>query len=110
MPNVPTHAGSLWVRLDAIPEKFETGLGVYVAGQREGDVANSFQLPGYARVDAFAAYHWQLGDSRLTARVNINNMFDKTYYFGGEPSFSFPRVNIMPADPLTVLGSLRLEF
>lgn len=110
MPNVPTHAGSLWVKFDAIPDRFETGVGAYVAGERQGDVANSFQMPGYVRVDAFAAYHWELGDSRLTARVNINNMFDKTYYFGGEPSFAFPRVNILPADPLTVLGSLRLEF
>lgn len=110
IPNVPTHAGSLWVRFDAIPTKFETGAGVYLAGQREGDIANSFQLPGYVRVDAFAAYHWKLKDSRLTAQLNVNNLFDKTYFFGGEPSFAFPRVNILPADPATVLGSLRLEF
>lgn len=110
IPNVPTHAGSLWVRFDAIPAKFETGAGVYLAGQRQGDIANSFQLPGYVRVDAFLAYHWKLNDSRLTAQLNVNNIFDKTYYYGGEPSFSFPRVNIIPADPATVLGSLRLEF
>jgi iron complex outermembrane receptor protein len=110
LPNVPTHAGSLWLKFDALPERFETGFGVYIAGQREGDLANSFQLPGYARVDAFAAYHWKIESSRLTAQININNLFDKTYFYGGEPSFAFPRVNILPAEPITVLGSLRLEI
>jgi iron complex outermembrane receptor protein len=110
MPNVPEHSGSLWLKFEPIPQTFEFGAGTYIAGERQGDVANSFQLPGYARIDAFAAYHARLGRSRLTARVNVNNILDKTYYLGGEPSFSFPRVNIIPADPLTVLASLRLEF
>lgn len=110
LPNVPTHAGSLWVKFDAIPDRFEIGAGVYAAGQRQGDVLNSFQLPGYVRADAFAAYHWRVAGSRVTAQVNINNLFDKEYFYAGEPFFAFPRVDILPAEPLTVLGSIRVEF
>jgi outer membrane receptor protein involved in Fe transport len=35
------------------------GAGVFAVGEREGDDANTFQLPGYARVDLLAAYDWQ---------------------------------------------------
>lgn len=108
LPAVPLHAGSLWARYDFDGDPTQglnLGAGVYVRGQRQGDNANSFQLPGYARLDAFAAYRWKLGPSYLTAQVNVTNLLDKTYY-----DRSNNRLNIHAGEPLTVLGSLRLEY
>ncbi|BBA32131.1 TonB-dependent receptor protein [Methylocaldum marinum] len=115
MNNVPEHAGSLWLKYDI--QRYEPlnglsfGAGVFVAGQREGDDANTFVLPGYVRLDAFAAYRYRLSDANLIAQFNIRNLLDKTYYESTDPFQSAPpRVGIYPGAPLTAMGSIRLEF
>lgn len=106
VPGVPEHQASFWARYD-ITHQFTVGTGVFMAGQREGDTGGSFQLPGYARWDAMAAYKWEIGKSRLTAQVNVNNILDKEYYKSGQ---TWTRLRIPAGEPLAVLGSLRLEF
>ncbi|WP_434151347.1 TonB-dependent siderophore receptor [Methylocaldum gracile subsp. desertum] len=115
MNNVPEHAGSLWLKYDI--RRYEPlnglsfGAGVFIAGQREGDDANTFVLPGYVRLDAFAAYRYRLGDANLIAQFNIRNLLDKTYYESTDPFQSAPpRVGIYPGAPLMAMGSIRLEF
>ena len=115
LANVPKHAGSVWLRYDV--KKFAPlnglsfGLGVFAAGKREGDVQNTFQLPGYARLDAFAAYRMKLGPTRLTAQINARNILDKRYYESTDPDSNVaPRLGVYPGAPLTILGSLRLEY
>lgn len=103
LPNVPDSSGSLWLSYD-VTDAFTVGSGAYIAGKRQGDAANSYQLPGYVRWDAMAAYKWRIGGSALTAQVNINNLLDKTYYTNAAGLHAFPGA------PLTVLGSLRLEY
>lgn len=102
--SAPRHAGSFWTKY-AVTDQFTVGAGVFAAGEREGDDENTFQLPGYVRVDAMAAYHWKLWASRLTVQLNVNNLLDKEYF---EAAIS--RVNILPGAPVTVLGSIRLEY
>jgi iron complex outermembrane receptor protein len=106
---VPTHSGSLWGyhrfgEFD-FPE-LSAGLGVFMVGQREGDRANSFQLPGYARVDAALKYVKHLGPTNLTVQFNIQNLLDKHYYASARPN----RVGITPGEPITFLGSVKLDF
>ena len=113
--NVPEHAGSLWLKYDirryAPLNGLSFGAGVFVAGQREGDDDNTFVLPGYVRLDAFAAYRYPLGGSNLVAQFNIRNLLDKTYYESTDPFQNAPpRVGIYPGAPLTAMGSIRLEF
>lgn len=108
LPNVPKHGGSLWTTYELI-EDFELGTGVFIAGQRQANVTNDWQLPGYVRWDAMVAYHWKVGGSRLTAQVNVNNILDKRY-FAFADQFGNRRFDGMPGKPLTVLGSLRLEY
>lgn len=82
LPNVPRHAASLWARYDAAPgarEGWEAGAGVYARSQREGDKANSWQLPGYARVDAMLRWHMPWQGHRLAAQLNVENLFDRSY-------------------------------
>jgi iron complex outermembrane receptor protein len=71
LANVPKHSGSMSVRYDLNGQGakgLSMGMGAFVAGKREVDLANTAQLPGYVRVDAFVAYSgWKLGGSRATA-------------------------------------------
>lgn len=55
------------------------GGGVRFVGDRAGDNANTFELPAYKVVDVFAAYTVDLGQP-VTFQLNLNNIFDETYY------------------------------
>lgn len=106
--NVPLHAGSLWSKYafgSGFLQGLSLGAGVYLRGRREGDNENTFQLPGYARLDAFAAYSFEQFGSKITAQFNIYNVLDKTFYAN-----SLSRGSTRPGDPLTFLGSIRVEW
>lgn len=113
--NVPEHSGSLWLKYDVngyeSPQGFSFGVGGVAAGQREGDVGNSFQLPGYVRMDAFAAYRMKLGATKVTTSFNIRNLLDKTYYESTDPDSNVaPALGVSPGAPLTAMGSIRVEY
>ncbi len=115
LPNVPDHSGSLFVKYDVngyeAREGFTFGVGGIAAGQRQGDFANTFQLPGFVRMDAFAAYRMKVGPTRVTAQFNIRNLLDKVYYESTDPDSNVaPRLGVAPGAPLTAIGSLRVEF
>jgi len=84
LTNVPRHSGSLWLRYQ-LQERWTTGAGMFLQGQRQGDLANSFQLPGYARFDLMASYAFDLGSWRNRLQFNVNNVGDKRYYTGSHP-------------------------
>lgn len=107
---VPEHSGSVWAKYAVIPQRLDTGAGLYLVGKREGDNENTFQLPGYGRIDMFAAYHWIVGTSRFTAQFNVYNLLDKQYYKSTNAFDGNPRAGILPGEALTVIGSIRAEF
>lgn len=111
LPNAPTHSGSLWSQYE-LPHGFGFGAGLFAASQRQGDAPNTFQLPGYVRVDAAASYKFNFGGSRLTAQLNVHNLLDKEYYDGTGSGFGTEEARnfIYPGAPRTVVGSLRVEF
>jgi iron complex outermembrane receptor protein len=104
--NVPEHQASLWGTYH-FNERFRVGLGEVLVGSRQGDANNTFQLPGYARTDAMAAYTVPVGKTRLTTQLNINNLLNKDYFsdssVGGRNSVFF-------GEPISVMGSLKLEY
>ena len=107
LPYVPEHSGSFWLKYDFQQEPLNglsLGGGVFLADSRFGDAANSFHDDGYARVDLYAAYRYKLGPTHLTAQLNLNNVTDTEYFILRS------RANNLPAEPLTVFGSLRLEY
>jgi iron complex outermembrane recepter protein len=55
------------------------GGALRAVGQRAGDAANSFYLPGYGVVDLFATYRIER-EHPVEIQLNLNNIFDKTYY------------------------------
>jgi iron complex outermembrane recepter protein len=105
---VPEHSGSLWTRYRFLGGLWQGlslgGAGVFAASERT-DFDNSFEVPGYARVDALAAYTWKLGPTRLTARLNVENLLDEEYFKNVVSSSE-----IHPSAPRTFIGSLRIEF
>lgn len=115
LSNVPKHSGSVSLKYDFSGQGsngLSMGVGAFMAGKREVDLANTAQMPGYVRVDAFVAYSgWKIGNSKVTAQLNVRNLLDKEYYESTDPNSNVaPRLGVYPGAPLTVLGSLRLEF
>lgn len=111
LPGVPLHSGSLWVKYDtgSAVKGFSFGAGVFLRDQRQGDTKNTFQLPGYGRVDALLAYRFKgFGAKLSTAQLNVQNLFDKTYFDHGGSNGS--RLNSYYGEPRTIMGSLRLEY
>jgi len=103
---VPRHAGKLFARYDLQQggaHGLSVGAGVLALGQQQGDLENSFQIPGYVRMDLMASYKWRAANSFWTAQVNVLNVGDITYY---QPSGS--RDEIAVGKPLTVLASIRV--
>ena len=107
LPYAPSHHGSAWLKYDfnsGFLQGFSVGAGVYASGRRYGDTANSYYDRAYARLDLMAGYKRKLGDVNLTTQVNVNNVNDAEYYV-----LRSRRTNL-PAEPLTVMGSIKLEY
>ena len=107
--NAPRHSGSVWttyVFRDGAVDGLTLGAGVFAVSEREGDNANSFEADGYGRVDLMARYPFMLAGTRLTAQLNIENLFDNEYI---ESTGNSRISGNHPGAPLTALLSLRLE-
>ena len=80
---------------------------MFAQGQRQGDIPNTFQLPGYARIDAMAAYRFALAGAKASLQLNVDNLFDKKYYTG---SHQFVSDWIKLGSPRTAKATLRLDY
>ena len=82
--NVPKHSGSINLAYqlgqDSFGNNWRIGGGTRYVGERQGDAANSFQLPSYFVTDAFIAWQTRLHGQKLEIQANLKNVFDKTYY------------------------------
>ncbi|WNV03783.1 TonB-dependent siderophore receptor [Candidatus Methylospira mobilis] len=107
LPGVPADMGNLWVKYegDGDLSGLSTALGVQAMGQQQGDNANSYQLPAYAVANAMIGYSFPLLGKKVTAQLNLKNLFDKQYYLTASNRF-----NIIPGTPLNVMGALRVDF
>ena len=115
LSQVPEHSGSLWVKYDFTKYHSLSGLslgcGIYVVDRRQGDADNTFQLPGYVRLDAFASYSRKVGSAIVTAQFNIRNLLDEKYYESSDAFYNVaPRLGVYPGAPLTAIGLLRVEY
>jgi len=109
LANVPRHSGSVWLKALVVPDLFIGG-GAVVRGERQGDTQNTFQLPSYVSVDAFASYRITVGRSRIVPQVNITNLTNAVYYVNSNNFDSNPRAGIMPGQPRSVMASIRWEY
>lgn len=101
---VPFNSASLWSTYEIQTGDFQGlgfGLGLFYVGERQGDLNNSFQVPGYVRTDASVFY----SRSNWRAAINVNNLFNIDYIEAAQL-----RTRIDPGVPLTVRGTLSFEF
>jgi iron complex outermembrane recepter protein len=104
LANVSKHAASVWTTYEIQSGDLRGlgfGLGLFFVGEREGDLANTFTLPGYVRTDA--ALFYRRGNFR--AALNFKNLFDIEYF-----ETSSGPLNVFPGDPLTVSLNVSWEF
>jgi iron complex outermembrane receptor protein len=102
--NVPENQASLWTTYEIQQGDLKGlgfGVGLFYVGERQGDLANSFQLKDYLRTDAVLYYR----KDRFKAALNIRNLFDIDY-----AKSSFGPVFINRGEPFTITGSVSWEF
>jgi iron complex outermembrane receptor protein len=87
------------------------GFGVYVVGNRQGDYISSFQLPGYVRLDAMAAYTWNVIGKKVTAQLNLKNLANTRYFESTDINTNAnPRYSVYPGTPFSAVGTIKVEF
>ncbi|MBD2775197.1 TonB-dependent receptor [Iningainema sp. BLCCT55] len=104
LASVPRNTFSFWTTYEIKGGSLQGlgfGAGVFIADSRFGDLNNSFTLPNYTRVDAAVYYNY----GNLRAALNIKNLFDTRYFESAQS-----RTQIFPGAPLTILGTISLEF
>ena len=69
---------------------------------------NSASIPGWTRVDAGARYQMQIGSTRTTWRVGVDNLFDKRAW--RESPYQFSHVYLYPLQPRTVRVSMQVDL
>jgi len=88
---VPHHTLSFWNNYQFLP-RLAAAIGVQRRSDMFATIDNTVVLPGYTRVDA-AGFVTLARQLRL--QVNVENLFDKTYYLNADSntniSFGFPR-------------------
>jgi iron complex outermembrane receptor protein len=109
-PNVPKHAGSLWMTYqfqEQTLKGWKLGGGLLARGAREGNRENDFQMQGYVLVNLMTSYTMPLGRTRLTAQLNVDNLLGQEYF---PSSAGFGRARIDVGTPRFFMGSIRMEF
>jgi iron complex outermembrane receptor protein len=62
------------------------------------------QIPAFAVVNLMAAYPFNVGKTKWTAQVNLDNLFNSSYYSSINP------YQAMPGAPVSFMASLRAEL
>jgi iron complex outermembrane receptor protein len=106
LANVARNTASLWARY-AVDSQWTVGGGVFAQGQRQGDAGNTFQMPGYARLDAMVGYRFALGSSKAALQFNLDNVLNTKYYTG---SHQFLQDWIKLGNPRTAKLTLRMDY
>ncbi|GAA4050839.1 TonB-dependent receptor [Parerythrobacter jejuensis] len=101
LQQLPKHQISAWNRFD-LSERFAVGLGVIYQDEQFASFSNTVTLPDYWRFDA--AFYYTLND-QVAFQVNIENLFDETYF----PSAHGDN-NIQPAEPFSARFGVRVKL
>jgi iron complex outermembrane receptor protein len=102
--NSPRNLFNIWTTYE-IPRGKVRGLGVGIGGRhytdQSGDLADTFQLPGYGVIDASVSYK----RGRSNWQVNAFNLGDTRYASG-----SYNDTYVKPGEPRTIRGTVSWNF
>lgn len=102
---VARYQANLYVdyKLPTVPGLAING-GIFYTGDRFANDINTFTVDGYVRFDLGVRYAFDLGDQRLTARLNVRNVTNSDFVEGTQfGSFNF-------GSPRAAFFSLASEF
>jgi len=106
LSNVPKHQGSISTNYEFLQEgtkKAGVGANLTYVGERSGhNLDNGFNLPSYTLVNLNGYY---APSDRLRYQLNVNNLFDKTYYVS-----SYSDLWVQPGEPLNASISAQWKF
>ena len=105
LANSPRHSAGLWTTYEIQQGDLQGlgfGLGFDYVGEREGDLANSFEVEDYLLTNAALFYEhddWRFG-------LNFNNLFNVNYI----RATSTRTQGNVPGAPFSVVGSVAVQF
>ncbi|MHC5613446.1 MAG: TonB-dependent siderophore receptor [Nostoc sp.] len=102
--NVPKNSFNIWTSYEiqsGALKGFGVGGGLFFVGDREGDLANTFELPSYVRTDAAIFYK----RDRFRAAINFKNLFNVDYFDSARN-----QLNVYYGDPFAVQGTISWQF
>ncbi|KQO24227.1 TonB-dependent receptor [Acidovorax sp. Leaf76] len=82
----PKHSGSVWTTY-AVTSKIRVGAGVTYRGKQNPEGSRAVYASGFAVMDAMVEYAF---DDKTTLKLNVNNLFDRTYADGLYRGFYTP--------------------
>lgn len=101
---MPTYGPTYEIQKGAL-YGLKLGAGVTAVSQRQANLENTAQAPGYAVVNLLAGYKYKLNNSAtLRFQLNAENIFDKHYFV------STSGLRFMPGVPRSILGSVSIVF
>ncbi|NOS74059.1 MAG: TonB-dependent receptor [Methyloglobulus sp.] len=108
---VPRNIGSVWTTYEVQQgdlKGFKIGGGV---NMQDGVVnaANTIKSTGYALVGLMAGYGFEVGKTRITAQLNIDNLLDKTYFTNGT-NYGSNTGHVNFSTPRTFIGSINIQY
>ncbi|MGH8729293.1 MAG: TonB-dependent receptor domain-containing protein, partial [Burkholderiales bacterium] len=80
---------------------FIVGGGATFVGNRNGDLFEPFNVPGYTRFDAFLGYRFS---NRIQFSLNFENLNDKDYVN------SIDSDAVFPGAPVSVFAKIELQL
>nr|WP_024592604.1 TonB-dependent receptor [Pseudoalteromonas sp. TB13] len=83
--DAPKWSASLWTRYE-LNDAIALNAGAFYEGERFADSNNTITKDAYTRVDVGATYKFNLSNTDINLRLNIENLFDKSYLGGGGTS------------------------
>ncbi|MEH2244572.1 TonB-dependent siderophore receptor [Nostoc sp.] len=102
--NIPKHSFNIWtsykIQTGSL-KGFGVGRGLFFVGDRQGDLANTFELPSYLRTDAAIFYK----RDRFRAAINFKNLFNVDYFDSARN-----QLNVYYGDPFAVQGTISWQF
>jgi iron complex outermembrane recepter protein len=95
LPEAPRHLGNVWTTYEFARRALQglgVGGGLHTSTFKQGDLPNSYLLPGYARLDASVWYRIHRSNEKTNWRVslNIKNALDRHYWEESNGGFARP--------------------
>ncbi len=106
---VPSDSARVWGTYEFVGGSLHglgLGAGAVYTSSRDGDDANTWEVPSYTVFDAAAWYYVPVsGRSQIKLQAGFKNLTDETYYPANQNAF-----RITVGEPRTFYASARVEF